>query len=222
MKKKKLKILYEDKDILIVDKPAKLLTVSTSKEKYKTLFHQVFEYVKSKNKHNKVFIVHRLDKDTSGIVVFAKSEDIKYKLQNNWNNIVRTRRYVAIVEGKVVKSGKIVSYLKETKTLLTYSTKDKKNGKKAITLYNPIKNCGKYSLLEIDILTGRKNQIRVHMKDMNHPIIGDKKYGAQTNPIGRLGLHATVLEFYHPRTNELLKIASNIPKDFEKIIDLPF
>jgi len=216
--KKKLEILYEDKYLIIINKPSNLLTISTEKEKERTLFHYVYEYLKKKNKNNKVFIVHRLDKDTSGLVLFAKTEDIKYKLQDNWDNT--KRYYYAIVNGIVTnEKDTIESYLKETKTLLVYSSNDTKNGKLAITQYEKLLNNTKYSLLKINILTGRKNQIRVHLNDIGHSIVGDKKYGIKNNPIRRLCLHAYYLEFIHPITNELLKLEIKYPKEFEKLIN---
>ena len=215
MRRDRIKILYEDKFIIIVSKPPKLLTISTDKEKEKTMYHQVLTYVKQKHKSNKIFIVHRLDKDTSGILIFAKDEITKRKLQENWNEV--KRYYIALVEGNLKKTqDTIKSYLKETKTLLTYSTKDK-SGKLAITKYKVIKENKNYSLLDIEILTGRKNQIRVHMKDINHPIVGDKKYDSKTNIINRLGLHAYKIVFKHPITKKELVIEDKVPTAFVNI-----
>lgn len=218
MKKEKLDIIYEDKYLIGVNKPAELLTISTDKIKDNTLYHQVYTYLKQKHKSNKVFIVHRLDKDTSGIVLFAKTEEVKYKLQDNWNNTKRF--YYAIVNG-VVKKNKdtIKSYLKETKTLLVYSSNDKVNGKLAITNYERINSNNKYSLLNIEIKTGRKNQIRVHLNDIGHSIVGDKKYGIKNNPLKRLCLHAYRLEVIHPVTNKLIVLECNYPKIFNKLIE---
>lgn len=214
MKKDKIKIIYEDKFIIVVDKPAHLLTIATDNEKEKTMFHKVISYEKSKNKNNKVFIVHRLDKDTSGLLLFAKSEKVKHILQDNWDNLVKRRGYLAVVEGKVEKEhDTIKSYLKEGKNLLSYST-NSKDGKLAITTYQKRKTSKSYTLLDITIQTGRKNQIRVHMKEMNHPIIGDKKYGAKTNPLKRLGLHANELVITHPITKEEMTFISRPPKEF--------
>lgn len=216
MKKQKIKILYEDKYFIIVSKPSKLLTISTDKEKEKTMYHQVLMYEKSEMKKNKIFVVHRLDKDTSGIIIFAKDIRTKNYFQNNWKDI--KRYYMAIVEGKPSKEqGVIKSYLKENYKLITYSTSDKR-GKLAITKYKLIKHDSKNSLLEIEILTGRKNQIRVHMSDNKTPIIGDKKYGAKTNPINRLGLHAYKIVFKHPITKKNMEIEDKIPSQFNKII----
>ena len=181
-------IIYEDKEIIVVDKPSNMLTISTEKEKEKTLYHIVSSYVKKINKSNKIFVVHRLDKDTSGLVVFAKNEITKNKLQDNWDKVVR--KYVAVVEGITKDKEELKSYLEE-KNNKVYSSS---SGKLAITEYTRLLNNDKYSLLDINIKTGRKHQIRVQLKDINHPIIGDRKYG-RSNPIRRMGLHAYKLEF---------------------------
>ncbi len=218
MKKKKLDIIYEDKNIIVVNKPSGLLTISTPKEKIRTLYHEVSDYLKKSNPKMKVFIVHRLDKDTSGIVLFAKNQNLKYMYQNNWDSLVLKRGYVAVVEGKLEKeSGTIKSYLKETKTFMTYSTNDSKNGKLAITKYKVIKSKKKYSMLEVEIKTGRKNQIRVHMKDIKHPILGDSKYGNKKSILGRLGLHANLLVIKNPVTNKVMEFSCKIPKSFEEL-----
>lgn len=215
-KKDKLKILYEDKSIIIISKPSNLLTIGTNKEHNNTLYRKVSEYVKKQHKSNKIFIVHRLDKDTSGIIAFAKTEPVKRILQRNWDKT--KRKYVALVEGKVTKGDTIKNYLAETKTLKTHITNNKKIGKLAITKYKPIKGNKEYTLLDIEILTGRKNQIRVHMESINHPIVGDKKYNSKKNPIRRMCLHATYLEFIHPITNKRLIIEDKYPNIFDKLI----
>jgi tRNA pseudouridine32 synthase/23S rRNA pseudouridine746 synthase/23S rRNA pseudouridine1911/1915/1917 synthase len=209
-------IIYEDKDLIVVNKPCNLLTVSTSKEKEKTLYHMVSNYIKKANKNNKIFVVHRLDKDTSGIVVFSKSEKLKKLLQENWNELVILREYVAIVEGITKEYGTIKSYLKEKDTFV-YNT-NKKEGKLAITNYRKIKSNDKYTLLDIDIETGRKNQIRVQMKDIGHIIIGDKKYGSKDNSIKRMALHANKLKFINPINNKLMAFETDIPNSFKKLI----
>jgi len=218
-KKDRLDIIYEDKEIIVVNKPSKLLTISTENEKEKTLFHKVIMYEKKKNKNNKVFIVHRLDKDTSGIVLFAKSEELKRKFQMNWDDLVKTREYVAIVEGKPPKDkGVVRSWLKETKTLLVYSSDKMGDGKEAITHYRKVMGNSKFTMLDIIIDTGRKNQIRVHMKDLGCPIVGDKKYEAKTNPIRRMGLHANKLVIMHPDTKKELTFECDIPGSFINIV----
>ncbi len=199
MKKRKLNIIYEDKELLIIDKPSNLLTIATQKDKVHTLYHEVREYIRTKNQ--KIFIVNRLDKDTSGIVVFSKNEKLKYLLQNNWNDITN-RYYYAVVEGNIKENhGCLKNYLKENKMLNVYVTDDN-NGKLAILNYDVIKKNNSYSLLNINIKTGRKNQIRCQLDYINHPIIGDKKYKSKKNPIGRLGLHAYKLELIHPINNK--------------------
>ena len=215
-KKEKLNILYEDKYIIAINKPANLLTISTDKEKEKTLYRKVSLYVKKQHKSNKIFIIHRLDKDTSGIIIFAKNLEIKNIMQRNWDKSIR--KYIALVEGKVTETKTIKNWLRETKTLYTYSSNKPNDGKLAITRYKPIKSSKEYSLLDLEILTGRKNQIRVHMKDIGHSIVGDKKYGSVKNPIRRMCLHANYLEFIHPKTNKIIKLESNYPEIFDKLI----
>ena len=209
-----LNIIYEDKNIIVLIKPSGLLTIGTDREKEKTLYYMVSDYVKKINKNNKIFVIHRLDKDTSGIVMFAKNEVVKNQYQDNWDKLVRLRKYYALVEGKIDNAGFVESYLKEDKNFNVYSTKDK-SGKYAKTEYTVIKNTKEYTLLDINLLTGRKNQIRVHMKDLNHPIVGDKKYGSNINPIHRLGLHAYKLEIIDPISRKLLKFVDKMPRKFK-------
>ena len=215
-KKKKLDILYEDKFIIVVNKPANLLTVSTEKEKDRTLFSYVFDYLKKKNKNNKVFIVHRLDKDTSGIVILAKDEKTKFYLQENWDKF--KRNYVAVVEGKLEKrQGVLKNYLQETKTHYTYVVNDK-NGKLAITEYEKVLENKKCTLVSLNIKTGRKNQIRVQLNNIGNPIVGDKKYGTKKDPIRRMALVSNTLEFIHPKTKEKIIIDIDIPDSFINLV----
>lgn len=207
-----LDIIYEDDEIIVINKPAGLLSMSDGKEKEKTAYHLVSEYVKKKNRNNKVFIVHRLDQDTSGVLMFSKSEKLKHDLQENWNDIVETRGYIALVEGHLKKKhGTIKNYLAESKTQKVYIG-NSSNGKLAITHYRVIKETKYNSLVEIFLDTGRKNQIRVHMESLGHSIVGDKKYGARTNSIKRLGLHANVFEFEHPYTKQKMKFVAKTPQ----------
>ena len=216
MKKEKLDILYEDKFLIIVNKKSGILTIANDKEK--TLYHEVHEYLWRKNKNNKVFIIHRLDKDTSGIVMFAKNQSVKYNYQNAWDKLCIKRGYIAVVEGILKeKSGIIKSYLKETKTLLVYSSNDSKNGKLAITKYKVLKESKKYSMLDIEIKTGRKNQIRVHMSDIDTPIVGDKKYGNKKSCFKRLMLHAYSLEIINPKTKRKMNFLCDVPKTFNNL-----
>jgi 23S rRNA pseudouridine1911/1915/1917 synthase len=215
-----LKILYEDADLIVIDKPAGLLSMASDKEKLYTAYHQLTDYVRQTNPDNHLFIVHRLDRDTSGVMLFAKNEEAKHKLQDAWKQMVVDRAYVAVVEGKVEKKeGSIKSWLKETKTRLMYSSSKSGDGLEAITHYKVLKASPQYSLLEIRLETGRKNQIRVHMKDIGHSIAGDKKYGAATNPIGRLGLHAHILALNHPTSGELMRFETEIPRKFSRLLN---
>ena len=223
IKSKKLKhdinILYEDEDIIVINKPSGLLTIATAKEKEYTLYHFVMEYLKGKDKHNKIFIIHRLDKETSGIVVFAKNQKAKNIFQNTWEKNVIFRGYYAVVEGTLKeKEGTIKSYLTENSEYMVYSTNNKKEGKLAVTKYKVLKENKKYSLLDINILTGRKNQIRVHMKENGNTIVGDKKYGSNINPINRMALHAYKLELIDPRNNKKITFKSPMPTIFNKLV----
>jgi len=210
-------ILYEDEDIIVINKEAGLLSIATEKEKRQTALRQLMEYVRKEDPENRVFVVHRLDKDTSGVMMFARSEGVKRKLQDNWKEMVKERTYAALVEGQLSKEkGYISSWLKESKTHVMYSSPTKNDGMHAITHYRVIQSNADYSLVELQLETGRKNQIRVHMQDLGHPVVGDKKYGSRQNPIGRLGLHAKVLSFTHPKTGELMLFKADVPGSFIK------
>ena len=212
-------ILFEDEHIIVVNKPSGLLTIATEKEKDKTLYHIVREYLVSKNQYARVFIVHRLDKDTSGIVVLAKDEKTKNKLQENWNEYVTLREYVAVVHGHLKnESDKIVQKLKETKTNLVYPTKDE-DGKEAITNYKVIKENENYSMVSINIETGRKNQIRVAFQTLRNPIVGDKKYGDPRDKETRLYLHANRLKMYYPELKKDILFETPTPNEFKKIMN---
>lgn len=211
-------VIFEDNDIIVVNKPSGLLTIATDKEKEKTLYHSVSEYLKGKSKNSRVFIVHRLDKETSGIVIFAKNERIKNQLQENWHEYAKVREYVAVVEGKLTKKeGKIVQKLKETKTNLVYVTKEP-NGKEAITNYRVIKESSNYSLISINIETGRKNQIRVAFSTIGNPIVGDKKYGNPKSNEKRLYLHANRLKLYYPIIKKDILFEVGNPSEFKNIM----
>ena len=216
--KSDLGIIYEDNNYLVINKPNGLLTISTSNSnKYNenTLYREVREYLN--NKHEYAFIVNRIDKETSGIVIFVKYEWLKKKLQDNWNDIVKKRKYIALVSGKISKSGRIDNYLYEDK--LTFSHSTNVGGKRAITNYIPIKYNNKYTLLDINIETGRKNQIRVHMSEMKHPIVGDKKYYSKDNSFKRLMLHHYEISLINPIDNKLITFKSKIPNEFNSIFN---
>ncbi len=211
-------ILFEDEAMIVVDKPSGLLSIATEKEKENTLYHMVREYLREKEKNAKIFIVHRLDKDTSGIVVFAKNEKLKQDLQDHWKEYASLREYVAVVHGILKeKEKKVIQYLKEGKTGLVYPCQ-KREGKEAITFYQVIKENKDYSMLRIEIETGRKNQIRVALHTMNHPIVGDKKYGLKKDRQKRLYLHANRLRLYCPHIKKEILFETKVPIEFKKMI----
>ncbi|MGX7025405.1 RluA family pseudouridine synthase [Vagococcus hydrophili] len=210
-----IEIVFEDADIIVIEKEAGMLSVATQKGYDVTAYSQLKQYVKQENPQNKVFIVHRLDRETSGLMLFAKNEQTKYKLQENWKELVSERTYTALVEGKVKREkGTLSSWLTESKTFKIYSSPFDNGGKQATTHFKKIRGNQNYTLLEVHLDTGRKNQIRVHMEDLGHPIVGDKKYGAKGNPMKRLGLHATTLVFEHPTTGKKMKFTTKVPKKF--------
>ncbi len=206
--KSPLKVLYEDDFLLAVDKPAGLLTVATDTEKEKTALRLLRD-----SGISPVYVVHRLDRDTSGVLLFAKSAELRDKLQSSWDSGI-TREYLAVCEGVFEKkAGRCDTLLAETRSHLVYSSKTGQ-GKRAVTNYEVIKENGNYSLLRVIIETGRKNQIRVHLSELGHPVAGDKKYGAHGSPLKRLGLHASLLGLKHPVTGEMLVISSPADEKF--------
>lgn len=210
-----LDIIYEDEEMIVISKPCGLLSEKTSHETKKTAYYMVKQYL-AKKKEN-VFLVHRLDQYTSGILMFVKTKKLYDLLTSDWNYYVKTRGYIAIVEGQMKKpKGTIENYLAESKTQVVYIT-SKDKGKKAITHYKQIKSNKQYAMLEVYLDTGRKNQIRVHLSSLHHPIIGDSKYGAKTNPLKRLGLHAHELMFIHPITHKEMRFVCQTPDSFDKL-----
>ncbi|MCK9209039.1 MAG: RluA family pseudouridine synthase [Salinivirgaceae bacterium] len=213
-----IQVIYEDDYVIVIDKNSGVLSMATEKRDQVTAYSLLSDYVKKRDSDAKVFILHRLDRETSGVMVYAKSQKIQEWMQRDWQKIVTERIYLAIVSGHPQKkSGTITSYLKENKSLKVYSSQDATEGQLAITHYETHKTNKHYSLLKVNPETGRKNQIRVHMQDMGHPIVGDKKYGSNQNPISRLGLHAWVLAFIHPVTNKLMRFESPVPKKFSAL-----
>ena len=214
----KISILHEDDDLLVVDKPAGLLSVESDKEN-ECAFGQALKYLQAKDKSLRPFILHRIDKETSGVLVFAKNIKLHSMLRMHWNELVQLREYVAVCEGAFEKKeDTILSYLRENANNLVYSTQDP-TGQKAITSYRVEKEGNGYSFVRVRIDTGRKNQIRVHMQSIGHPIVGDDKYGGTKNPLDRLGLHATSLSFIHPITKEMMTFRSSVPAVFRKLFE---
>ena len=214
-----LSILYEDNDILVVDKMSGLLTVSTERERDNTAYYLLNNYVRKGNQksRNRVFIVHRLDRDTSGVLVFAKSENAKRYLQEEWHGF--TKKYYAVVHGRLPeKEGVITSYLAENRAHKMYSVDDPKKGKLSETGYKVLRESRKYSLLEIDLLTGRKNQIRVHFAEKGSPVVGDKNYGEKEKGIKRLALHAASITISHPHAKEKMTFETEVPAYFNSLL----
>jgi len=214
-----LKILYDDDDLLVVQKSAGLLSVATPHEHDRTAYARLKEYLSERNPKSKLFIVHRLDKFVSGLLVFAKSEKIKVGLKAAFQKHDIERKYWAIVEGSVPKDhGSIRSYLLEDRLYRMHSTEDKKAGKLAITHYRVLRRFSRITTLEITLETGRKNQIRAHLSELGHPIVGDRAYGSKTNPLGRMGLHAFCLGFTHPTQGTKLQFMTEPPSEFRRFI----
>lgn len=216
----RLKIVYEDDDIIVVNKGYGLLSVSTDNKREGTAYSILRDYVKRVDPRNKLFIVHRLDQHTSGLMLFAKSQQAKETLQHNWNNMVLERHYVAVVEGGAPDpaEGQVRALLAENSEHVMYATDDPTKGQDSLTEYCTLAARGNYALLELQLATGRKNQIRVHMQLIGHPIAGDRKYGAKTSPIHRLALHARTLRFVHPVTRRDMNFSTPIPTAFRKIL----
>ena len=211
-----LDIIYEDDYLIAINKPSGLLSISNDHEKEITAYRMVSDYVK-RNNNKYIFVVHRLDQDTSGILLFCKNQTIRDKMQDNWNTITKKRGYLAIVSGNISTNKTIKSYLYEDKQGFIHSSKTN-HGKYAITHYSVIKNKNNLTLLQVFIDTGRRNQIRVHLSEQGYPIVGDKKYGCKINPIKRLCLHANILEFIHPVTKKLIHLETDIPIEMKKLL----
>lgn len=211
-------LLYEDEHLIVVNKPAKLLSVANERERERTAYRAVTDYVKTRHIKNRVYVVHRLDRDTSGVMLFAKDPETRELFQSKWNDIVTRRGYLAVVEGiPRPERDTIHSWLIETETHLSFSGAPGPNAKEAVTNYEIKKSGNGYSLLDISIDTGRKNQIRVHMKEKGCPIAGDRQYGARTNPVGRLCLHASELSFLHPATGDPMTFTAKMPREFNRV-----
>jgi len=212
------RIVFEDASIVVVDKPAGLLTVATETEQSKTLYAVLRERANRKRPSEKIFVVHRLDREASGLLVFAKTIEAKDRLQDQFKDHSAGRRYIAVVDGQVQPNDfTIRSYLSENRAYRVYSTPNKKMGKLAITHIHVLKRNAKTTLLEIRLETGRKHQIRVHLAERGNPIIGDKSYGNGSNPIRRLALHGTDLELRHPAIGTLMHFDSKYPRAFDAL-----
>lgn len=215
-----LPIIFENDEMIVINKPSGLLSIASDKEKGSTAYRMLTDYVQQKDKHNRIYVVHRLDEDTSGVLMVVKNQKLQQALQDKWNDLVKSRGYYAIVDGVLTKkSDTIKSYLKKNSQNMMYSSKKAGDGQFSITHYKVMKEKDNYSLLDVHIDSGRKNQIRVHLGDIGHNVVGDDKYGNPTNPINRLGLHAYELQITHPFTGKLLKFNAPIPKEFLSLFD---
>ena len=216
---KELDIVYEDPYLLVIDKHPGLLSMSNN-TKQQTVQTVLNRYLEKGGGRNTSHLVHRLDRDTSGLMVYAKDVQTQQSLINGWQELVSDRRYIALVEGELEKPhGNVRSWLTEDKRFITHSSKVDNGGKYAVTHYNVLTSSNGYSLVECVLETGRKNQIRVHMSDLGHPVVGDSKYGASGDPIRRLGLHAYMLCFTHPVTGKHLRFETPLPVSFEKCLN---
>ena len=213
-----LRIVYEDAYLIVVEKREGLLSVGTERERERTASTILNEYLRRQDRRSRVYVVHRLDRDTSGLMMFAKDEKTQHTLRDNWHELVFDRRYVAVVTGEMERDrGTVHSWLTD-RTLYVHSSPVDDGGKESVTHYRTIKRTKGLSLVELHLETGRKNQIRVHMQDLGHPVVGDGRYGLEDfNPIGRLALHAFKLCFHHPVTGEEMRFETPYPAEFKKL-----
>ena len=214
-----LAVLHEDRDIIVVDKPAGLLTISTEREKSRTAYFILTDYVRKgvAKSRNRIFIVHRLDRETSGILIFAKNEEAKFRLQSQWQDT--KKQYLAVVHGRCEKQAEtITTYLAENQAHGVYTTQDARKGKLAHTAYRVLKRTKEFSLLEVNLLTGRKHQIRVHLAGIGHPVVGDERYGKEHKRHQRLALHARSISFKHPFSYEPMAFETKVPVFFTTLV----
>lgn len=221
LKHPKLRVVYEDDHLMVVEKKEGLLTVATERNSLETTAFSILRhYIRQANPRNGIYTVHRLDRETSGLLVFAKSKDIREHMQTCWKSTVTQRAYLAVVEGRPAEAqGTIRTWLTENpKSKKVHSSPTDNGGRLSITHYRLLETNGRYSLLRLQLDTGRKNQIRVHLADMGNPVVGDKKYGSGTTPIKRIALHACLLEFVHPVSHRQLRFESPMPKSFRLLL----
>lgn len=210
---------YEDDDVIVVEKAAGLLTIATEREKRRTAYALLFDHVKSKRRPERLFIVHRLDREASGLLVFAKSEAAKFRLQSQFKEHSAGRIYLAVTEGRMDQDEyRIESYLAENAIHQCYSTADRVRGKWAVTHVKVLKRSGRRTLAEVRLETGRKHQIRVHLAERGYPIVGDRVYGGRRNSGKRLALHAAGLVFRHPRSGTLMEFQSPLPASLASLV----
>ncbi|MDE6536794.1 MAG: RluA family pseudouridine synthase [Muribaculaceae bacterium] len=216
----RIEIVYEDDDVIVINKGYGLLSVAAQNAKKEANAYDIIRnYVKEVDPRNKLFIVHRLDRDTSGLMMFAKSAESQEVLRHNWNNVILERLYVAVLEGNLEQeNGYVKSRLAENSQFVVYSTENPEEGRVAVTHYKVLDRGNNLTLAQFSLDTGRKNQIRVHASDLGHPISGDKKYGAKKSPLHRLALHAQTLRFAHPITKKDMHFTTPIPQKFRDVL----
>lgn len=219
LRSKYVKVMYEDAFIIVVNKENGIVSVPMPGSNEISVKSILNEYVKRRNRTASVHTVHRLDRGTSGIMMFAKKRDVQQSLIENWKQIITERKYVALVDGVLEKDkGVVTSWLSDNRKYVIFSSPVNNGGKYAVTNYITLKRNNDFTLIELFLQTGRTNQIRVHMKELGHPVVGDEKYGSKSYEAKRLCLHAKSLCFYHPVTNELMKFNSDVPSVFLKLI----
>jgi len=212
-------LIYEDTDIIVIDKHAGMLSIATNKDDQQTALKMLTIHQNNKGNTKRIFAINRLDRETSGLMIFAKSERVQKVLMSRWNDITSGTTYIAVVEGIPGNSqGTISTYLRESKALIVYSSHNPENGEKAVTHYKVFKSGKGYAMLKVNLETGRKNQLRVHMKDIGHPVVGDKKYGSKIDSIGRLALHAWSIAFDNPLSGKPIRFETSIPRKFMRLI----
>lgn len=217
--KLKLPIIYEDDMLIVINKPAGLLSIASDKEKESTAYRYVNEYLRQDNPNARAFVLHRLDKETSGILMFSKTPNLVNALHKNWNHFVTKRGYFAVIKGKTPQnSGVIKSFLHQSKTQQVYSGAKTKDAKYSETHYEFLRGNNEFSLYDVKLQTGRKNQIRVHFRDLGFPIIGDEKYNGEKTKIKRLGLHAYELVFKNPITKKIMAFKTPLPREFSQLL----
>lgn len=224
LKHPKLRIVFEDNYLIVVEKGAGLLTIATPRERQKTAYSILSDYVKQKSPGNKIFVVHRLDRETSGLLLFAKNQEVQALMQDNWRFAVSQRKYVAVLEGELLTGdgsgeGTVTSYLWESKAFIVYASQNPQDGVKAVTHYKVLQSGKGYSLVEFRLDTGRKNQIRVQMNSIGYPVLGDLKYGGHKTAMNRMALHACSLSFTHPVTGAAMSFESKVPDEFLAVFD---
>jgi 23S rRNA pseudouridine1911/1915/1917 synthase len=217
---KGIQIVFEDDYLVVIDKEAGLLSIATDREKRETAYSIVSDYIKKEDREARIFVLHRLDRETSGLMMFAKNPKIQEIMQKKWDELITARTYQAVVEGNLDPAqGTIVSWLTENKNFKMFSSPIDNGGQNAVTHYETLKFNRHYSLVSLKLDTGRKNQIRVHLESLGHPIVGDKKYGSTQNPIRRMALHAYELSFIHPITSLRYEFKSPIPTKMKILVD---